>query len=68
MLIKVKRPQEVSSSEITPQGLYLDRRRFLRLGGGQRGCRCGPYKWSLGNGLGGHKITQRDKGAVQRQG
>jgi len=34
MLIKVKRHGEVSSSEITPQGLYLDRRRFLRLGAG----------------------------------
>ena len=34
MLIKVKRRGEVSPSEITPQGLYLDRRRFLRLGAG----------------------------------
>ena len=34
MLIKVKRRSEVSPSEITPQGLYLDRRRFLRLGAG----------------------------------
>lgn len=34
MLIKVKRPHEVLSSEITPQGLYLDRRRFLRMGAG----------------------------------
>ena len=34
MLIKVKRRGEVLPSEITPQGLYLDRRRFLRLGAG----------------------------------
>lgn len=34
MLIKVKRRSEVPSSEITPEGLYLDRRRFLRLGAG----------------------------------
>jgi len=34
MLIKVKRRSEVSPSEITPRGLYLDRRRFLRLGAG----------------------------------
>jgi methionine sulfoxide reductase catalytic subunit len=34
MLIKVKRRSEVSPSEITSQGLYLDRRRFLRLGAG----------------------------------
>jgi sulfoxide reductase catalytic subunit YedY len=34
MLIKVKRPGGVLPSEITPQGLYLDRRRFLRLGAG----------------------------------
>jgi len=34
MLIKVKRRSEASPSEITPQGLYLDRRRFLRLGAG----------------------------------
>jgi len=34
MLIKVKRRGEVSPSEITPRGLYLDRRRFLRLGAG----------------------------------
>jgi sulfoxide reductase catalytic subunit YedY len=34
MLIKVKGRSEVSSAEITPQGIYLDRRRFLRLGAG----------------------------------
>ena len=34
MLIKVKRGNEVLSSEITPQAVYLDRRRFLRLGAG----------------------------------
>ena len=34
MLIKVKQRGDVSSSEITPQGLYMDRRRFLRLGAG----------------------------------
>ena len=34
MLIKVKGRNEVLPSEITPQGLYLDRRRFLRLGAG----------------------------------
>ena len=34
MLIKVKRRNEVLPSEITPQGIYLDRRRFLRLGAG----------------------------------
>jgi len=34
MLIKVKRRSELPSSEITPEGLYLDRRRFLRLGAG----------------------------------
>jgi sulfoxide reductase catalytic subunit YedY len=34
MLIKVKRRSEVSPAEITPQGVYLDRRRFLRLGAG----------------------------------
>ena len=34
MLIKVKRRNEASPSEITPQGVYLDRRRFLRLGAG----------------------------------
>ncbi len=34
MLIKVKRRGEVLPSEITPQSLYLDRRRFLRLGAG----------------------------------
>ncbi|MEJ2553006.1 MAG: protein-methionine-sulfoxide reductase catalytic subunit MsrP [Gammaproteobacteria bacterium] len=32
MLIGVKQRNEVRPSEITPQGLYLDRRRFLRLG------------------------------------
>ena len=32
MLIRVKQRNEVRPSEITPQGLYLDRRRFLRLG------------------------------------
>lgn len=34
MLIKVKRRSDVLSSEITPRGLYLDRRQFLRLGAG----------------------------------
>ncbi|MBI5450667.1 MAG: protein-methionine-sulfoxide reductase catalytic subunit MsrP [Gammaproteobacteria bacterium] len=34
MLIKIKGPGEVTESEVTSQDLYLDRRRFLRLGAG----------------------------------
>ena len=34
MQFKVKHRNEVLPSEITPQGLYLDRRRFLRWGAG----------------------------------
>jgi sulfoxide reductase catalytic subunit YedY len=34
MLIKLKKRHEPSPSEITPAGLYRDRRRFLRLGAG----------------------------------
>ena len=30
MLIKVRKPSDVLSSEITPRSVYLDRRRFLQ--------------------------------------
>jgi len=30
MLIKVRKPSDVLSSEITPRSVYIDRRRFLR--------------------------------------
>jgi len=54
MLIRIAHPHPVRSTEITPEAIYFDRRRFLRIGAAAAGlalASCGPEDPSEDSGL-----------------
>jgi sulfoxide reductase catalytic subunit YedY len=49
MLIKIKRPSDIASSEITDESLYLRRREFMRIAGGVALAAAGPFAAACGD-------------------
>ena len=49
MLIKIKRPSDIPSSEITDESFYLRRREFMRLAGGVALAAAGPFAAACGD-------------------
>jgi sulfoxide reductase catalytic subunit YedY len=51
MIIKIKRPSDIASSDITDEGLYLRRREFMRMAGGVALAAAGPFAAACGDSL-----------------
>ena len=49
MIIKIKRPSDIASSEITDERLYLRRREFMRIAGGVALAAAGPFAAACGD-------------------